>query len=157
MVIGKDNDLPWRLPSDLKYFKTMTDGNAVIMGRKCWESIPEKYRPLPNRKNFVVSRNKAFIAEGAVVTDDFKNILKMYSKSSEQLFVIGGAELYKEAFKHAERLYLTQIYSAVDGDVFLEGLEPKDWCLVDADDIIEENGFKFRFELYEKKNKKNCI
>ena len=156
-VIGKDNDLPWHLPTDMKYFKDTTKGHIVVMGRKCWDSIPEKYRPLPNRTNIVMSRNKDFVAEGATVSDDLEKILVMYEHSDKEVFIIGGADLYKEAFKYASKLYLTQIYSTVDGNVFLEGLEPKDWCLIEGSEIYEENGFKFRFELYKKNQNKDCI
>jgi dihydrofolate reductase len=157
LVIGKDNDLPWHLPTDMKYFKDTTKGHIVVMGRKCWESIPEKYRPLPNRTNIVMSRDKNYVAEGASVSDDLEKLLKMHEHSDKEVFIIGGANLYKEAFQYAHRLYLTQIYSEVEGDVYLEGLESKDWCLIEGSEMHEENGFKFRFELYKKNDKKDCI
>lgn len=150
-VIGKDNDLPWHLPTDMKYFKDTTKGHIVVMGRKCWESIPEKFRPLPNRKNIVMTRDPNYVANGAIVSHDLEQILVSHENSHEQVFIIGGAELYKEAFKYANRLFLTQIYSNVEGDVYLEGLEPNNWNLVEGSELHEENGFKFRFELYEKK------
>lgn len=156
-VIGKDNDLPWHLPTDLKYFKDTTKGHTVVMGRKCWESIPEKFRPLSNRKNIVMTRDESYVAKGAITLHDFEQVLKSNETSHEQVFVIGGAELYKEAFKYANKLYLTQIYSDVDGDVYLEGLNSKDWCLIEGSEFHEENGFKFRFELYEKTNQKDCF
>jgi dihydrofolate reductase len=150
-VIGKDNDLPWHLPTDMKYFKDTTKGHIVVMGRKCWESIPEKFRPLPNRKNIVMTRDSNYVANGAIVSHDLEQILVSHENSHEQVFIIGGAELYREAFKYANRLFLTQIYSNVEGDVYLEGLEPNNWNLVEGSELYEENGFKFRFELYEKK------
>lgn len=156
-VIGKDNDLPWHLPTDLKYFKNTTNGHTVVMGRKCWESIPEKYRPLPNRKNIVMSRDKNYVANGAIVSNDLKQILISSENSHEQIFIIGGAELYKKAFKYANKLYLTQIHQDVDGDVILEGLKTEDWCLYEGSEIYEENGFKFRFELYQKRQEKDCF
>jgi dihydrofolate reductase len=157
LVIGKNNDLPWHLPTDMKYFKETTNGHIVVMGRKCWESIPEKFRPLPNRTNIVMSRNANYEAKGASVTFDFETILKTHENSDKEVFIIGGAELYKEAFKYAHRLYLTQILQEVEGDVFLDGLESKDWCLVERSEIHEENGIKFRFELYEKTKQKDCF
>jgi dihydrofolate reductase len=157
LVIGKDNDLPWHLPTDMKYFKDTTNGHIVVMGRKCWESIPEKFRPLPNRKNIVMTRDKNYKANGAIVSDDLEQILKSNENSDEQVFIIGGAELYREAFKYAHRLYLTQILHEVEGDVFLDGLDPKDWCLFEGSEIIQENGMKFRFEMYEKKQQKDCF
>jgi dihydrofolate reductase len=157
LVIGKDNDLPWHLPTDMKYFKETTKGHIVVMGRKCWESIPEKYRPLPNRTNIVMSRDKNYVANGATVSDDLGKLLKMYEHSDKEVFIIGGAGLYKEAFKYAHRLYLTQIYSEVEGDVYLEDLETEDWCLIEGSEMHEENGHKFRFELYKKNDKKDCF
>ena len=151
LVIGKDNDLPWHLPTDMKHFKDTTNGHTVVMGRKCWESIPEKFRPLPNRKNIVMTRGSNYVANGAIVSHDLEQILVSHENSHEQVFIIGGAELYREAFKYANRLFLTQIYSNVEGDVYLEGLEPNNWNLVEGSELYEENGFKFRFELYEKK------
>ena len=156
-VIGKNNTLPWHLPTDLKYFKDTTNGHTVVMGRKCWESIPENYRPLPNRKNIVLSRNKDYVAKGAIVINDLERILSSNENNLEQIFIIGGAELYKEAFKYANKLFLTQIFQDVDGDIILEGLNSKDWCLYEGSEIYEENGFKFRFELYQKNDKKDCF
>lgn len=150
-VIGKDNDIPWNLPTDMKHFKDVTSGHKVVMGRKCWESIPEKFRPLPNRKNYVLTRNHDYVAKGATVIHDFGAIIEKYKSSDEQLFVIGGADLYKEAFKYADTLFFTQIYGKVEGDVYLEGLVLKEWELVDAGKILEENGLKFRIEVYTKK------
>jgi dihydrofolate reductase len=141
----------------MKYFKDTTNGHIVVMGRKCWESIPEKFRPLPNRKNIVMTRDKNYKANGAIVSDDLEQILKSNENSDEQVFIIGGAELYREAFKYAHRLYLTQILHEVEGDVFLDGLDPKDWCLFEGSEIIQENGMKFRFEMYEKKQQKDCF
>lgn len=156
-VIGKNNTLPWHLPTDLKYFKDTTNGHTVVMGRKCWESIPEKYRPLPNRKNIVLSRDNNYTAEGAIVSNDLEQILTSNETNYQQVFIIGGAELYKEAFKYANKLFLTQILQDVDGDVTLEGLVSDDWCLYEGSEIYEENGFKFRFELYQKKERKDCF
>jgi dihydrofolate reductase len=157
LVIGKDNDLPWRLPTDLKYFKNTTNGHTVVMGRKCWESIPEKYKPLSNRKNIVMSRDKNYVANGAIVSNDLEQILISNQNSHEQIFIIGGAELYKDAFKYANRLYITQILQDVEGDITLDGLVPDNWCLYEGSEIYEENGLKFRFELYQKKQKKDCF
>jgi dihydrofolate reductase len=156
-VIGKNNDLPWHLPTDMKYFKETTNGHTVVMGRKCWESIPEKYRPLPNRNNIVMSRDPNYVANGATVSDDLERILVSHENSDKQVFIIGGAELYKEAFKYATKVYLTQIYANIEGDIYLEGLETGKWCLKEGSEVYEENGLKFRFELYEKKEQKDCF
>lgn len=152
MVVGNNGDLPWNLPSDLKYFKKVTDGKRVIMGRNTWYSIPEKFRPLPNRENIVVSKSNSGIElEGALVFSDLDVLLKRFSESDEETFVIGGAQIYKEAFKYADKLYLTQIYSHIEGDAYLEGLDPIEWSLISSGDMKVENNFKFKFEVYRKK------
>lgn len=153
LVIGKDNDIPWSLPTDMKHFKDVTSGSKVIMGRKCWESIPEKFRPLPNRKNYVLTRNVDYVAKGATVVHDFGSIIEKYKSSNDELFVIGGSDLYKEAFQYADKLFFTQIYSKIEGDTYLDGLVLKDWELIDGSKILEENGLKFRFEVYIKKQR----
>ena len=151
-VIGRGNDLPWRLPTDMKYFKEKTLGKKVIMGRKCWDSIPEKFRPLPNRENIVVTRDFSFKAKDSLVVHDYEMLLSAtkYDKSDIETFVIGGAEIYKIAFNYADRLYLTRIEGEVEGDVYLEGFNENDWLLKEQSQVIEENGFKYRFMVYEK-------
>jgi len=154
MVIGKNNDLPWQLPSDLKNFKKITKGSAVIMGRKCWESIPEKFRPLPDRLNIVISRNQTYTAIGAVTLCDLKGLLTRLRDNNEDddVFVIGGSDIYKESFEFADKLYLTKIDAEVEGDVFLIGFDSNEWKLIDSSEPILENGFTFRFEIYTKKS-----
>lgn len=156
LVIGKENDLPWNLPTDMKHFKTVTSGHTVLMGRKCWESIPAKYRPLPNRKNIVLTRNTEYVAEGAQVAHNLQDVLKKYKNSDETLFVIGGAEIYDESFEMADYMFFTHIFDEVDGDVKLNKLDFQDWEMTDIDDLVEENGLKFRIEFYQKKNLKSA-
>lgn len=153
MVIGKNNDLPWQLPSDLKNFKKITNGATVIMGRKCWESIPEKFRPLPNRLNIVITRNESYVADGAATLSDLTGLLNRLRENDEDddVFVIGGSDIYKDSFKLADKLYLTKIDAEVEGDVFLQGLDFNEWVLIDSSDQIYENGFNYKFEIYTKK------
>ena len=92
-VIGKDNRLPWHLPADLKHFKALTTGHTVIMGRKTWESLPERFRPLPGRQNIVVTRNAGYAASGATVVNSLADAVA--AASGSEAFVIGGAELYQ--------------------------------------------------------------
>lgn len=148
LVIGKGNDMPWHLPSDLKHFKTVTNGSCVIMGRKCWESIPEKFRPLPNRVNIVITRNENYEANGAAALSDLDGLLTKLKDNgeSDEVFVIGGAEIYKLAFKYAEKVFITRILADIDGDILLEGLNMDEWETVTSDNILEENGYKFKFE-----------
>jgi len=151
-VIGKDGGLPWHLPSDLKYFKDLTKGKIVVMGRKCWDSLPDKFKPLPDRLNIVITRTPNISIEGAIVVTDVDNTLKGLNKTDSDVFVIGGGEIYKQSLKYAENLYLTRIYSDVDGDTFFEGFNESGWNLRFASKIHEENGFKFQFEVYDKNN-----
>lgn len=152
-VIGKGNDMPWHLPSDLKRFKQITEGSCVVMGRKCWESIPEKFRPLPKRVNVVITRNEAFEAKGAATLSDLDKVLTQLRDNGDEdeVFVIGGSEIYKQAFKYATRLFLTRILAEIDGDVFLEGLNPDEWEYVEGSEIQKENNLSFKFEEYSRK------
>src|SRR6185295_8623564 len=117
-VIGKANDLPWRLPDDMKYFMQTTQGHHVIMGRKNYESLPEKFRPLPNRTNIIVTRQKDFMAPGCTVVNQLQDGVKVADANKEsELFIIGGAEIYKLALPQTDTLYLTEIDAVIDGDV----------------------------------------
>lgn len=153
LVIGKDNDLPWKLPTDLKYFKEITNNSTVIMGRKCWDSIPSKFRPLPNRRNVIVTNNENYLVDGAVTINNFIDTLEFIKKekNDERVFIIGGGEIYKQSFKFADRVYLTRILADVEGDVFLEGFDVNEWNLLSSSDEMEENSYKFKFEIYNKK------
>lgn len=164
MVIGKGNDIPWHLPTDLNYFKRMTlNSYGVVMGRKCWDSIPKKFRPLPNRLNFVVTRNESFKEIGAHNVYELDFFIHVYKKAhlyvidnpKYDLYIIGGSQIYKEAFKYADRIYLTHIDAEIEGDVYLEGFNRDEWELSEASEYQEENGLRFRFETYLKKNNNN--
>ena len=131
-VIGKDNGLPWHLPGDLKHFKQTTLGSPIIMGRKTWESIGH---PLPDRTNIIVSRNSEIQFDGVKTFDSLPKALELAEKSimnadTNEVFVIGGAELYKEALPLASRLYLTRVDSVIDGDTYLQGFDEADWVEV---------------------------
>lgn len=149
-VIGDKNKLIWNLPSDLKMFKKVTSGHVVIMGRRTWESIPNKHRPLPNRTNVVLSRNPDYIANGAYVRPNLVESLEEFTRQGKDVFVIGGGEIYKEAFKYANKLYMTRVVANVVGDTYLEGLVNSDWDLVEFEGPFKEDGLDFRFEKYRK-------
>ena len=125
--IGRNGDLPWRLPADLKFFRDLTIGtekNAVIMGRKTWASIPPKFRPLPRRRNIVLSRNPDFnVHADALVAKSFEDALGR-SVDCEQTFVIGGASLYRSAFESplCDRVFVTRVHAELDCDTFLPPL-----------------------------------
>ncbi len=120
-VIGRDGDLPWRLPEDLRHFKRTTKGHAVIMGRKTWESIG---RPLPGRTNIVVTRQSDYAASGCSVVPSLEAALELAWRSDEQPFVIGGAGLYAAALPLATKLFLTEVHEEVEGDTHFPAVDP---------------------------------
>ena len=140
-VIGREGGLPWHLPQDLKHFKEVTAGGAVVMGRKTFESIPEKFRPLPGRRNIVLSRN-GFEAPGAEVRSDLPTEL--------DCFVIGGDTVYAQALPLADRLFLTEIDAHVAGDAFFPELPAGEWRLSDESEPLEENGLPYVFRVYDR-------
>lgn len=127
-VIGKNNDLPWHLPDDMKYFMQTTKGHHAIMGRKNYDSIPEKFKPLPNRTNIVITHQKDFKAPGCLVVNSFGGALEIAAQNGEQeVFIIGGSEIYKLAMPYANRLYLTEIHAVIDGDTFFPEINKTEW------------------------------
>ena len=123
-VIGRDNQMPWKISADLQFFKRITMGHPVIMGRKTWESIG---RPLPGRRNIIVSRNADYKATGGELVDSLDEALKILSEF-ERVFVIGGEQLFTQAFPKADRLYITEIDLDIEGgDTFFEVPNPSDW------------------------------
>lgn len=117
-AIGKDNALLWHIPDDLKRFKALTFGHPVIMGRKTWESLPEQFRPLPGRTNIVVTRQADYEAPGATVANSLEDARAVAARAlgGEEIFIIGGAQLYAEALPSTHRLYLTLIDDTKEGD-----------------------------------------
>lgn len=127
-VIGKNNDLPWHLPDDMKYFMQNTMGRPVIMGRKNFDSIPPKYRPLPGRTNILLTRQKDFASEGILVAHDPNQALDLAAaENPSEVFIIGGAEIYSLFLKQADFLYLTEIDAQVEGDTFFPPVNPEEW------------------------------
>jgi dihydrofolate reductase len=122
-VIGKDNAMPWRIPGEQAYFKRVTMGHPIIMGRKTWESIG---RPLPGRRSIVVTRNPGFVAPGAEVVGSLDAALAQCAGAAEA-FVVGGAELYRLALPHADRLLITEIDFDFDGDTTFPAPDPARW------------------------------
>ncbi|ASS71490.1 dihydrofolate reductase [Bacillus atrophaeus] len=149
-LIGKNNDLPWRLPNDLAYFKKVTTGHAIVMGRKTFESIG---RPLPNRKNIVVTSADKAEFPGCTVVRTIEDVLTTVS-DAEECFVIGGAQLYQALFPYADRLYMTKIHHTFDGDRFFPEFNEDEWKLISEEQGIkdEKNPYNYEFLVYEKKN-----
>ena len=147
-VIGIDNRLPWRLPADLKHFKTLTMGHEVIMGRKTWESLPENFRPLPGRHNIVVTRNAAYRADGATVVTSLAAALS--AAESSEAFVIGGAEIYAAALPLADCLQLTEIDAGFEGDTHFPAIDKMQWRETLREAHNDEAGFGYAFVTYRK-------
>jgi len=125
-VIGRNGGLPWRLPGDLQFFKRLTSGHAVVMGRRTWDEIR---RPLPNRRNIVISRNPALDLPGAERAADLATALGMVADDTE-IFVIGGGEIYREALPLADRMYLTAVHAEVEGDTRFPAWDAAEWQVV---------------------------
>ncbi|MBX2805614.1 MAG: dihydrofolate reductase [Hyphomicrobiales bacterium] len=128
-IIGRNGRLPWRIPSELQHFKRITMGKPVIMGRKTFQSLKN---PLPGRDNIVVTRDPGFSADGALVASTLDEAIKMAGKCAQargaaEIMVIGGAQIYDAALAVAQRLYLTRVHAAVEGDTRLPPLDPSQW------------------------------
>lgn len=155
-VIGKDNDLVWNLPKDMEYFKTMTKGHCVIMGRRNWESIPHKWRPLPNRTNIVVTRQDGLSMEGATIVNSIEEGLEIAKSHGEtEAFIIGGGQIYELGIKIADRLYITEVNGEFDGDTFFPKVDHSDWREIDrkANPMDEKHDFEYDFVVLERKIK----
>jgi dihydrofolate reductase len=142
-VIGKDNTLPWHLPEDLAHFKQTTLGQPVVMGRKTWESLPPKFRPLPGRTNIVVTRQTNWLAEGAVVAHSIEEAVQQCPTDS-QIWVIGGAEVYAQAMPLAECAVVTEIDADFEGDAFAPSFDDS-WQETARTTHVAANGLTYSF------------
>ncbi len=142
LTIGKDNDLPWNLPSDLKMFKEKTLNSILFMGRKCYDSIG---RPLPKRENVVLTTDTSLEIPGCVVVNSINEFLSLYKDDPREIFIIGGANLYEQTFDIADKLYLTLIQGEVEGDVKVSGLDFTKWAFESESEQLEENGHCYKF------------
>ena len=153
-VIGKDNDLIWHLPKDMKHFKETTQNHFVIMGRKNFESIPHKYRPLPNRTNVVITRQTSYEAEGCIVVNSVEEALSKAKEANDaEPFIIGGGEIYRLALENnlVDRIYITRVHKKYDGDTFFPELNGN-WKLVTSEKhkADKKHVCDYSFEVYEK-------
>lgn len=151
-VIGIEGRLPWKLPEDLRHFKALTLGHPVIMGRRTWESIG---RPLPGRMNIVVSRQPGYAAPGARVAANL-NDAYAFCSSAEQVFIIGGADLYREALARADILELTEIQQDFSGDVRFPDFERSRWREKRRESRVSESGLRFDFVRYERSDSRQA-
>jgi len=149
-VIGVDGDLPWSLPKDMRFFSTTTKGHHVLMGRKNFDSIPDKYRPLPDRPNLVVTRQEGYKAEGAQVFNSIEEAVDFTKTTNEtELFIIGGGEIYNQTIHLADKIYLTRVDAKINGDAYFpvfneSSFERKEVFAHEKDDL-----HNYAFKIYE--------
>lgn len=152
-VIGKDNDIPWHLPDDFRYFKETTESHHVIMGRKNWESLPPKFQPLPNRPNQVITRQLDYVANGAAIFTSLEVALSSAKQANEsEAFIIGGGEIYREGLSFADKIYLTEINGAFEGQTTFPEFNRQEWKEVSREHhhTDERHEFSFDFVIYTK-------
>jgi dihydrofolate reductase len=150
-VIGKDNRLLWNIPEDMAHFKALTAGHTVVMGRKTWESLPPRFRPLPGRRNIVISRQADYTAPGAEVADSLENALKLASTQgpaadsmvAATVFIIGGEQIYRQAMAVADRLEITEVDLEPEGDAWFPEIAAVDW-----EKATKTEGAGFAFVTY---------
>ena len=148
-AIGKNNELLWYLPKDLRHFKTITKGHTVIMGRKTFESVG---MPLPNRRNIIITRNTDLAIEGTEVVHTLEDALEL-CKQGEEVFVIGGAEIYKIAMPHTDKIYLTVVHENFEADAFFPEIDRNLWQETASEKHLpdDKNNLSFTFSTLERK------
>lgn len=154
-VIGRNNQLPWHLPADLKYFKQITMGKPIIMGRKTYASIG---RPLPGRTNIVITRQADFKPEGVMVVSSVEAAIGACRQLEvDEAFITGGAEIFRQALPFAQRIYLTRVQAQVEGDTYFPSLDPAHWRRVRQERHVadEKNMYDYTFEVWEKNQRMN--
>jgi dihydrofolate reductase len=147
-VIGRDNALPWHLPEDMAHFKRTTLGQPVIMGRKTWDSLPQKFRPLPGRTNIVVTRQRDWHAEGARIAHSITQALELCPPDA-QAWVIGGAEVYAQAMPLANTAVVTEIDADFEGDAFAPAFD-NSWHEMDRVSGVSVNGLPYHFVTFQR-------
>lgn len=150
-AIGKNNQLLWHLPNDLKFFKNTTWAGVVIMGRKTFESVN---KPLPGRLNIVVTGNKNWQAEGVMTAADLQQAIELAGKENfKKIFIIGGGEIYKQSMPMADIIYMTRVHTQIDGDTFFPLIDTNEWQLKERNDFYrdEKHAYDYSFETWEKK------
>ena len=143
-VIGKDNAMPWHLPEDMTHFKELTRGCAVVMGRKTWDSLPARFRPLPGRTNIVITRQPDWHENGVQRASSLREALQLHEHHDGTIWVIGGAQIYAQALPLADELVVTEIDAEVDGDAFAPAIGPE-WHEVAREEIAAANGQPLAF------------
>ncbi|QIL38136.1 dihydrofolate reductase [Pedobacter sp. HDW13] len=149
-AIGKNNQLLWHMPADLKFFKQTTSGHTVIMGRKTFDSVG---RPLPNRRNIIITRDTELKIEGVEVVNSLDEALAITKTEEKPVFIVGGAEIYRQALPKTDRLYLTTIHHNFDADTFFPDFDRSEWTVISSEPYKadEKNKYDYTFEVLERK------
>lgn len=149
-IIGGNNQLLWHLPNDLKWFKSLTTGKTVVMGRKTYDSIG---RPLPNRRNIIITRNTDLQIEGCEIAHSLQDALQL-AAGEKEVFIMGGGQIYKEAWPIAEKLYLTRVHTEKEGDTVIPPIHSTEWTEVARDPHAadEKHPYSYTFISYTKKH-----
>lgn len=155
-IIGKENNLPWHLPDDMLFFKQKTLDSVVIMGRNNYLSIPQKYRPLPNRFNIILTNKSSFLAKDCLVLNSLEKAIETGKKMKKDIFVIGGGQLYHYALQNnlIDIIYLTRVHSIINGDTYFPKIDKKKWDLISEEfhSKDEKHKYDFTFMKFEKIN-----
>ena len=148
-VIGAKNDLIWHLPNDLKHFKSLTSGHPIIMGRKTFESLG---RPLPNRTNIVVTRDQNWNAEGIEIASSLPKAIEAAKKIDDDIYIIGGGNIYKQAMEFTDVLYITEVHHEFDGDTYFPEIDLDEWEEVQRENFKkdEKHPYAYSFVMYKK-------
>ncbi len=152
-VIGKNNTLIWQLPEDMKFFKEKTTGHPIITGRKNYESIPERFRPLANRTNIIITRQRNYDAPGTIIVGSVAEAIETAKKiDGGEIFIIGGGDIFKQSIPFVDTIYLTRIDQAFEGDVFFPELSSEDWKIVanEKGPRDENNPYDYFFMTYKR-------
>jgi dihydrofolate reductase len=168
-VIGKDGNIPWKIPSDLKNFSKITSGETVIMGRKTYESIPDKYRPLPNRRTIVLTTNNEWEDNGVDVAHNVQEAINLLDET-EEAYVIGGEEIYRVFLPFSKLLYVSYVEVETDGDAFFPSIDKSNYkelfshrFNINKDEypytlkVLESVNFSFNFDINDLKNRLNIV
>lgn len=146
-VIGNEGKLPWHIPEDLKFFKKVTMGKPVIMGRKTWETL---LKPLPGRENIIVTSKRDFEANGAVVVHSIQSALEA-ANGADEVMILGGAEIYKQTLSLANRMYLTHVHQEFTGDTYFPEYDPSEWQEVKRTESVKsDDNLRYSFVVYDR-------
>jgi dihydrofolate reductase len=146
--IGKDNELLWHISEDLKRFKRLTTGNTVVMGKKTWESLPR--RPLPGRKNIVLTDNSKEIIENAITCYSIEDALRNCT-TDEEIFIIGGGSIYRQFMPLADRLYITHVHKKAPADIFFPEIDLNIWKITEEEEFLSDEGIPYTYTVYGRK------